>query len=790
MKDYYKKEHSIVFFILSLVAILFLVNLVRIDSFVKINKEETYDVLLDKVRYIGYEKSGEQYQAYGIDPQMYIPVIETKINGVVICFEKPVTDLRSCYLYYAGEGEGLSEERCISYTSLKESEGIEEIFIEIPEQQYSVLRLDLEGVFSLESIEFSIEEPEWITEYQISIPTFISFIFVLLCGLFLYFQKKKNNLLKKNFSRQHIIQYIWLTYILYVSCIAKEMTLVLYLIPIFLIGLYIIYNEFVLHDEQGMVFVFWEGLITIFMYIKLNKLPLEVIGQNKVKFVTYNHSMSGIVQVFFLILCALLIAYIYIPIISEKIDPIFNKDYKCNLVDSMRKDKTNAILFAFIAFIIGMILIYIVPPTTVPDEDFHYTSIFRISRGNFFVDVVDRKIGSYYTEEEMEFISRSVQSFVQGSEVYSYEKLMEEATVQQGEEIFLECTRTASNPIPYIIASTGVAFIRILVGELSPYNIILIAKIFNLLFYVCVTYIALRKTAILKNVMFLLALMPMTIYQCSSASYDAILIPSMFLLFAYVTKILFSKEDYIISFEDIFAVLFSLFFIFGTKIAYVPLVITFFAIPINKFGGIKRYLRCIVLVGIIGLIAYIIPNEIHNSIVTEYIEQGTEQILSNIDLIPKIIVDTFNAQKMNYLKGFVGYFGWFDTQIPIGFIIVYVIILVIVSVMDMSTVDKLNVKFNFLSYLGVAICLIGTMLAMYIEHNVIIGIFGGTIAYGFQGRYLIPIVLFGVVVFSNTILSRFKYKVKILNLIKNVVPMVAIAYVFLMLKVLYGRYWM
>ncbi len=69
--------------------------------------------------------------------------------------------------------------------------------------------------------------------------------------------------------------------------------------------------------------------------------------------------------------------------------------------------------------------------------------------------------------------------------------------------------------------------------------IIYLARFANLLLYVLIVYSAIKLTPVHKWVFFLLALMPMTLYEAASLSADSFTIAVSFLLIALFLKFSF-----------------------------------------------------------------------------------------------------------------------------------------------------------------------------------------------------------------------------------------------------------
>ena len=236
-----------------------------------------------------------------------------------------------------------------------------------------------------------------------------------------------------------------------------------------------------------------------------------------------------------------------------------------------------------------MLLVFLTPPMAVPDEATHFLNAYAVSKGHFFADMKDGQIGVEIPRAYGDFINKyeSVaqdfnhrQSF---SEYYYDSWLMKDLS----EVIFIPANRTL-NPIGYLISGLGIAIGNVLCMNFNlPYNLFLFGRIFNLSFYIFIIYWAIKITPNFKRTMIVAALMPMSIFLAASFSYDAVIIPICFLLFAYLLKLHRLPENTQITNYDIAVILVIAFFIAGVKQAYLPLLLTLFAIPTRRFGSKK-----------------------------------------------------------------------------------------------------------------------------------------------------------------------------------------------------------
>lgn len=427
-------------------------------------------------------------------------------------------------------------------------------------------------------------------------------------------------------------------------------------------------------------------------------------------------------------------------------------------------------LFAFLATIFGILIIYLTPPMCSPDEGTHFIHSYCVSSGQFFPEVENGVMGRWLPEHINNFIidNNSARLDRQYDQKYSYKNMIENRKyIKQSEEkVFVGInTATGVSLISYLISSSGILLLKIFGGELaSAYNLLIIGKLVNLLFYIIVIYFALKITPYCQNIMFMIALMPMSIFLGASLNYDSILIASSLYYFAILTKILYSEESYCVTTKDILSVCFVTFWLVGIKQMYAPLLILLLLVPIKKFKDKKQYFIAIGSVILTGIIAYL-PTIIVNiklSGITGWNAQAEleqkQYILNDMLNFLVIILRTFKVNLSSYVHSFVGCLGNLDTPFLMPVILVFLVILFSISIFDISKVKGITIKTRIWTTLIIIFIVFASCYVMYIGWTSIPEI--GGIAYpiisGLQGRYFIPLFIFGVMIFSNNLLLKIK----------------------------------
>ena len=417
--------------------------------------------------------------------------------------------------------------------------------------------------------------------------------------------------------------------------------------------------------------------------------------------------------------------------------------------------------FIWIAALVGMLLVFLTPPMTVPDEVDHFINAYAVSKGHFFADVKDGQIGVEMPKVYADFINKYASVVHDANYRYSFSDYQIDSWQQQDltEVVFIPTPNRILNPIGYIISGLGMAIGNILCLNFNlPYNLFLFGRMFNLVFYIFIIFWAIKIAPRFKRTMTITALMPMSIFLAASFSYDAVIIPVCFLLFAYVLKLSAFPENIGVTNQDIVVLSIITFFLAGVKQAYLPLLLTLFAVPIDRFRSKKRYFNCILLVIFIALISLFIPQLINQSITQnipqtakEYESLQKDYLISHKEQIPIIIRNTIKEYDYFYLAGYVGILGWLDTYLPFPFFILFCLIFSLTILIDSAETGHISLQMRVLSLTSVLLSIIGMFTKMYISWTSlpwIMGVGANRIA-GIQGRYFIPLTLFGCLLLSN-----------------------------------------
>lgn len=430
-------------------------------------------------------------------------------------------------------------------------------------------------------------------------------------------------------------------------------------------------------------------------------------------------------------------------------------------------------IFIWIVAISGFILVFLTPPLAVPDENTHFINSYCTSRLNLFPDVnlEDGSIGKYlpqyiaaFTEKYWANYSGKLEEGYSFSENYFDSWLP--VSQEERQAVFWKNDLVTINPWAYVVSGFGMRITSIICnitggGFDNAYNLLIAGRMANLLFYILVGYWAVSITPCLKRTMMLLMSMPISLFLAASLSYDAVLIPVSMLLFAELMKLFIGEEQYKVTGRDMFAVAFCTLFLTAVKMAYAPFLGLLILVSIKKFKTIKQYIRAIGMIVAMGIIGFVVPKllsafAMKNAVRVEdpNIAIQRKYLIQHIYKFPQIICNTFVKYKNFYVSSFVAKLGQLDTNFPIIYVGVFIIILGLIVLYECCNVTKMNWQVRLGAILVVCIVVIGINAAMYITWTPRVEEPCGDFVSGTQGRYFIPIFCFGLIPIFNNLWNK------------------------------------
>ncbi len=453
--------------------------------------------------------------------------------------------------------------------------------------------------------------------------------------------------------------------------------------------------------------------------------------------------------------------------------------------------------FVFILSIYGFMIMFLTPPMQSPDEHVHFSVSYALSELHITGGIVNGEAGIICNENVRNFVKYYERKFAGKDKAdvkYTYNDMFLDSRINNkygdSNKITVYKYRNLGHGvIRYSIQAAGIMFGKLLIGNnYTPYNAVMFARFFNLMFFILIVYIALRITPVYKNTIFLIATMPMTVSLAASVSRDTGLIAISILYFAYLFMILNNKE-YKISYKDtIYLSIIGICF-YDFKVVMLPFLFLVIFINKTKFQNLKQrlsfYIVPIVCISLVYLFNQITQ---YNDITSPIVHEQIEYLKNNITQIPAIIYNTIHRYQEFYRNSLYGSLGYIDVNFPRIIISLFYIVLCLVAIYDGLTSKKISYKI-ILTSLGIAFTIFMLLiLYFYITWTPLLLGVGISYSDGLQGRYLIPIMIFYLLIFALFAQKYNKIK-KFDKQVNNLVVITALLNMNMTVIILLLRYW-
>lgn len=403
-----------------------------------------------------------------------------------------------------------------------------------------------------------------------------------------------------------------------------------------------------------------------------------------------------------------------------------------NYIINSKKLTYNQLYIYLLMFLIP--ILFIIPALNVPDE-FHH---FYRSYGNSQIVDNDFKYNGFdnLNIKVPDNISCLNYTQVQVSNKISSLNTLSDC-LKNGQNIYIYNSSHGFSPLfGYIPQATGIK-IADAVSD-SPLFIFYFGRLFSFFVVFTICYLAIKITPKYKGLFLLVASLMMFIQQMISYSYDAILNAVALLYVASLIKMICTKDK--LSFKNFILPTICLSIILNIKIVYFPLAILMFFIPKGKTNRNKYfYIVLSIFVSILLLkgLNYFISLAAGSSGTSVINGDASKQILYLVKhplFIFKVIYSTLNYNTLFYIRGLVGFFGWFAFKISDLYFVIYLALFLYLLFSESNILSSRQRRLLFgmvlLSILGI----FGAMYLLWSPYKTLI-------VEGVQGRYFIPLLV-------------------------------------------------
>lgn len=239
-----------------------------------------------------------------------------------------------------------------------------------------------------------------------------------------------------------------------------------------------------------------------------------------------------------------------------------------------------AAIFPWFSVAAGMVFLVLTPPFMVPDEPVHFYRAWQISEGNIF------KMKDDFPKALTELSGICNRMQFSTHEKTSRKEILSLASIRT-DPAQRAYTGTPDYTLPYLPQALGIMAGKLF--GLAPLWSFYLGRLFNLLVSVLLIWWAIRITPVYKWVFFLLGVMPMTLYQMASHSYDPVTTGLCFVMLALVLQFA-TRTDREVQGRELLVLAGITALLALAKQPYLVTLLTFFIIPPARFGTRKKYL--------------------------------------------------------------------------------------------------------------------------------------------------------------------------------------------------------
>lgn len=434
-------------------------------------------------------------------------------------------------------------------------------------------------------------------------------------------------------------------------------------------------------------------------------------------------------------------------------------------------------IYPFAGLIFGFLCLFILPPLSAPDEISHYVSAYQLSSRLIGAQATDRygrvllrpqdvwvedldashvyEMGEDGTWKADVSVSGENRVIAQPLEEGSYRQLHDilkngvpeslshtELGETSADSLFPPVTTT---PLAYLPSAIGIALARIFHFGTLP--LLYLGRFFNLIFFVAMTTLAMRRMPFGKEVLFGTALLPMTIHLSASYSYDVMIMGCFFLFTAVSLDLAYEKERVRVLDVVLLAVLMA---VAGPcKMVYAPMMGFCLLIPAAKFGDWKRWLLSAMAVGgAFALAMFLVNRQVLTSyaVATEadsFVEWASEPgytltlLIHQPQRLFQIFYQTVLWQAQQYHLTMIGAsLGNLDPVLDVPYVVVVTLSLCLLGLAFRKPGESLKISGGQRVWIGVvcAGCAGLVLLSMLIAWTPL----SARVINGVQGRYFLP----------------------------------------------------
>ena len=417
--------------------------------------------------------------------------------------------------------------------------------------------------------------------------------------------------------------------------------------------------------------------------------------------------------------------------------------------------------FLLIGVVFGLLMLLFNPPLRVNDEHITLFKSYSVSGGHFTAERMGSAAGSLIpksyekTVEQLKLIPNGDYKL----RVKDIELALK-IPLKNNDRFFINYSSWAIltySPINFVPQALGVEIGKLF--NLSPVIHIYLGRIFNLLLWLFLSYLAILVTPIHKWVFFLLCLMPKVVNLAASLSADSITIALIFLTIAYFLKLALDDSVKSISRRQLFFIFLLAFLLSLAKPLSSLLLLLFLMVPSKKFGGKKKYAVVFTLLLLFAVFVFAGWSVLGMGGATHFDKTISPSaqlkfMVTHPFAFTEVFLRTIRRAKQVWVFGITGELGWGQILLPIYFVYIFYFILIAVAALDKDDRILLKARQKAVALLTIVVYCSSLLVLSYLENSPVKDMF----IQGIQPRYFIPILPLFLLLFYNQAIKYRKGK--------------------------------
>jgi uncharacterized membrane protein len=401
--------------------------------------------------------------------------------------------------------------------------------------------------------------------------------------------------------------------------------------------------------------------------------------------------------------------------------------------------------FLCIALAFGTALVLLIPPFQSADEPYHFLRAYQITEGGFVSRQKDiRGFAGGYLPISLYNLWLPFSKIGFHPEVKVSLRQIENAMripLRPSNRIFITFANTAHYcPTCYVPQSLGIVLGRAF--HLPPLAMLYLGREGNLLFWILLGFFALRSAPAIARPLFLLLLMPMSLYVASTLSADPSTIAIAALFTALICKY-FSQGLGSIDRKAVLLLLALSIPLCISKLVYVTLLALLLLIPPVNFGGTGKFILKLAAITAVCAAFFVLWIQASSNLDTRNAVSNNVSARAQMQLLEQhptqfapLLLETLRRRGWSFFQSYVCVIGWLDMYLPAAFVVGYVLLLLFAcwSCEDQPSLPS-SLRCTIIIVPAVMISVLAIAILDYLYWSPV----GLPYIDGIHGRYLIPL---------------------------------------------------